>query len=737
MDHGHENKEVEEDDNNQYDSTLGPCEEQVRLRHFYPSRQKLLFVLEILRSYQAMLHGDNSFARFFNVPLMSDVLAERIVSLFSEARPKILEACNHDINWADVVRERLFEVKRHENGKYQYYLPKRKALVEMSEFDHCLILSGIPRQLVHPKSHSSDVQAERSTLELIAKEIASWNDILSNLNEINKDILGKVAGKLRKLGESHSTPCSSQASQPIPTYESNEVNPHARTASEASAEASGAAIQSKFGNNKLFPYGRRWTAEQKACLPRWFESRAHLPEKEIELEFKQDFGHSRTFAAIQAKLYEVGAGKLRRKRKEEHRQNKIPVEISPAPAIDPFRSSIPSRSTPEAEVFDLPLPVPFDPEVNNNVVDNKGYFNVKDFGAVGDGKQSDTKYIERALAAANTQGGGVVWFPPGLYLIDQGSTVGRGFTISDSITLAGTGTGKPQFDAEQEIDPFATNGSKLLIRNTDIIPIFVTGWGSVIRDLAIYHEQEKLSTVPWVPTIFKEAIHVFGHDVLLKNLYLRNPYVGVVSEGVGRLSIDRLFGQPLDTGIDIDRATDTVRISNVHFWRFWSAAEPVAKHTFNNANAIISRRNDNPHFSNIFAIGYKTGFVFRKSVYGITSKFRINNADIDNCKFGIVIEADAQRTTGQAVNYTFQGTDDESQSGIRIEAPDATVQCGNIRVQNVQTNGILVLGPASFLMIDNVWVESWDKSGKEFPAIEAAGEGAVVNNNWPEAALWW
>jgi polygalacturonase len=42
----------------------------------------------------------------------------------------------------------------------------------------------------------------------------------------------------------------------------------------------------------------------------------------------------------------------------------------------------------------------------------EGYFNVKDFGAFGDGKRSDTEYIEKAFAAANTQGGGVVWFPP-------------------------------------------------------------------------------------------------------------------------------------------------------------------------------------------------------------------------------------------------------------------------------------------------------------------------------------
>jgi hypothetical protein len=391
------------------------------------------------------------------------------------------------------------------------------------------------------------------------------------------------------------------------------------------------------------------------------------------------------------------------------------------------------------------------------------YFNVKDFGAIGDGKQSDTKHIELALAAANAQGGGIVWFPPGLYLIDEGSTVGRGFTISDSITLAGTGTGKPQFDIEPTIDPFATNGSKLLINNIDIIPIFITGWGSVVRDLAIYHEQKDPSSVPWVPKQFKEAIHVFGHDVLLQNLYLRNPYIGVVSEGVGRLSINRLFGQPLKTGIDIDRATDTMRISNVHFWRFWSAAGPVADYTFDNADAIISRRNDNPHFSNIFAIGYKTGFLFLKSDHGITSKFRINNADNDNCQFGIFIDKDAQRTTGQAVNYTFQGTD-KSDCGIRVEAPDATVQCGNIRIQNVRHNGILVLGAAAYLMIDNVWVESWDTSKIGFPAIEAAAEGAKIsigfnflarhgrllvgktnggdvlhpsNNSWLHALPWW
>ena len=176
-DHGHR-EIVENDGTQQYDSSRESCEEKIRLRHFYPSRQRLLFVRELLRSYQAMLQEDNSFARAYNVPLMSDVLAEKVVRLFSEARPKILEACHDDVSWVDIVRERSIEVKRHDSGKYQYFLPNRRVLLEISEFDHSLILSGIPRQLIHPKSHPNDVQAERNTLDLMAKELSSWNDIL-------------------------------------------------------------------------------------------------------------------------------------------------------------------------------------------------------------------------------------------------------------------------------------------------------------------------------------------------------------------------------------------------------------------------------------------------------------------------------------------------------------------------------------------------------------------------------
>ena len=36
---------------------------------------------------------------------MSDALAQRMTCLFTDPRPKILEACGEDICWVDMVRE--------------------------------------------------------------------------------------------------------------------------------------------------------------------------------------------------------------------------------------------------------------------------------------------------------------------------------------------------------------------------------------------------------------------------------------------------------------------------------------------------------------------------------------------------------------------------------------------------------------------------------------------------------
>lgn len=55
-----------------------------------------------------------------------------------------------------------------------------------------------------------------------------------------------------------------------------------------------------------------------------------------------------------------------------------------------------------------------------------GLFNVKDYGAIGDGVTNDTAAIQAAIDAAKTAGGGLVWIPAGEYKV-QPSVAADGF----------------------------------------------------------------------------------------------------------------------------------------------------------------------------------------------------------------------------------------------------------------------------------------------------------------------
>ena len=80
---------------------------------------------------------------------------------------------------------------------------------------------------------------------------------------------------------------------------------------------------------------------------------------------------------------------------------------------------------------------------HNEVADNFSYlhrrmlnvYNVVDYGATGNGSTDDTTAISNALSAANTAGGGVVFFPAGNYKISSA------LTLFSNVALTGDGIG--------------------------------------------------------------------------------------------------------------------------------------------------------------------------------------------------------------------------------------------------------------------------------------------------------
>lgn len=63
--------------------------------------------------------------------------------------------------------------------------------------------------------------------------------------------------------------------------------------------------------------------------------------------------------------------------------------------------------------------------------------NVKDLGVVGDGKTDDTQAIQDAINYVGELGGGMLYFPPGTYVVNPAND--RNITLTSNLTLKGAG----------------------------------------------------------------------------------------------------------------------------------------------------------------------------------------------------------------------------------------------------------------------------------------------------------
>lgn len=107
---------------------------------------------------------------------------------------------------------------------------------------------------------------------------------------------------------------------------------------------------------------------------------------------------------------------------------------------------------------------------NVNTLLDKGsqVFNVKAYGALGDGTTNDATNIQSAITAAQSAGGGIVYFPQGTYKLGAGLTV-----TASNVTLCGSGFGS----------------TKLVLNNSvNANIISVTGTGTIgvsIQDMQL------------------------------------------------------------------------------------------------------------------------------------------------------------------------------------------------------------------------------------------------------------
>src|SRR5271157_3167146 len=203
-----------------------------------------------------------------------------------------------------------------------------------------------------------------------------------------------------------------------------------------------------------------------------------------------------------------------------------------------------------------------------------GSFDVRTFGATGDGKTLDSPSINKAIDAASAAGGGTVMFPAGNYLcysihlksdislyLDSGATIiaadppaqgGGGFDVAEP----------NEWDKYQDFGHSHFHNS--LIWGEGLGNIAILGYGRIWgRSLSRGQGAE-------IPGVGNKSISLKNcHNVLLRDFsILHGGHFGILATGIDNLTIDNLKIDTNRDGMDVD-ACRNVRISNCYVNSPW------------------------------------------------------------------------------------------------------------------------------------------------------------------------
>jgi polygalacturonase len=215
---------------------------------------------------------------------------------------------------------------------------------------------------------------------------------------------------------------------------------------------------------------------------------------------------------------------------------------------------------------------------------SQGIFDVRKYGAMGDGKTLDTEAVNRAIEAAAAAGGGVVVFPAGSYLcfsirlksrVDLYLLEGSVIVAADS-PLPGDRTGynggvydaaepNTAWDAYQDYGHNHWHNS--LLWGEDIHDFSIAGagliWGKGLSQGGWGSSGYGERFIAEQPGVGNKAIALKNcHNVLLRDFsILKGGHFGLLLTGVDNLTIDNLKIDTDRDGMDLD-CCQNVRVSN-------------------------------------------------------------------------------------------------------------------------------------------------------------------------------
>jgi hypothetical protein len=220
----------------------------------------------------------------------------------------------------------------------------------------------------------------------------------------------------------------------------------------------------------------------------------------------------------------------------------------------------------------------------------RGTYNVRDFGAVGDGSTDDTFAIQSALAYIASRNGGVLFFPEGDYHVGRSAGF-KGLTLPSGITIQGVAS---LHTGAANNNVVKTNPSRITLEGSDrdLFQIGECTARITFREIELLAQSQR-NTV---------AVHAFGAFTSSENFYFDNMTIstfwrGIYAHGLPQTNLQWQFDYIQIARVRFIFNTDAGIYTNIRNsdWR-------VQDSLFINPQRTSAQRADSMHFERVAGI---------------------------------------------------------------------------------------------------------------------------------------
>src|SRR5579871_1078477 len=323
---------------------------------------------------------------------------------------------------------------------------------------------------------------------------------------------------------------------------------------------------------------------------------------------------------------------------------------------------------------------------NSSIAVTPHIFDIRTFGAVGDGKTVDSPAINKAIEAAAAAGGGTVLFPAGTWLsfsirlkshvnlfLSQGATI-----IAADSPKVGETTGynggtydaaepKTEWDAYQDYGHNHWHNS--LIWGEGIQDVSITGpgliWGKGLSRGARTGFVAEQAGVGNKAIALKNCRNVMFRDFSI----LKGGHFGLLLTGVDNMTIDNLMIDTDRDGIDID-CCKNVRVSNCFVNSPWDDGIcPKSSYALGYAKPT-----ENLTITNCVMTGYyELGTVIDGTFKKFAADFRVPRNGRIKC---------GTESNGGFKNITISNITFEGSMGLALESEEGAL-CEDVAISNI------------------------------------------------------